>query len=261
MVFETHAKMPICPPETAKNNKEKPSMTARKPSKSAPLRAKSPQSGTAGYTKFSGTESTPKAGRKIGYVRVSTCEQNTDLQYDALKAAGCDLIFEDKVTGVSMTREGLDKALSVIGGGDKLYVWRLDRLGRSIPHVMTIVGALSDKGASLVSIGEGFDTGNEAGELYSTILAMIAHVERRMIASRTRAGLEAARLRGVRLGAKPKMSAHDAIEAKLRMRKGQKAEAVAHYYAVSRATLFRHMSTKPRAVKSRPNPDTQTVAH
>jgi DNA invertase Pin-like site-specific DNA recombinase len=181
--------------------------------------------------------------RKVGYVRVSTCEQNTDLQYDALIKAGCDPIFEDRITGVSLIRDGLDQALACIGKGDKLVVWRLDRLGRSIPHVMTIVAELADKGASLQSIGEGFDTGNEAGELYSTILAMIAHVERRMIVARTKAGLQAARMRGVRLGAKPKMNPCEIAEAASLMRTGLKAEAVAHRFSISRATLFRHLAS------------------
>ncbi len=191
----------------------------------------------------------PEAGRRIGYVRVSTCEQNTDLQYDALIEAGCDPIFEDRMTGVSLTRDGLDQALAIIGEGDKLVVWRLDRLGRSIPHVMTIVAELADKRASLISLGEGFDTGNEAGELYSTILAMIAHVERRMIVARTRAGLAAAKARGVRLGARPKLTTTEAAEADALMQSGLKAEAVAHRFSVSRATLFRHLRARRDALR------------
>ena len=108
---------------------------------------------------------------------------------------------------------------------------------------MTIVAELADKGASLQSIGEGFDTGNEAGELYSTILAMIAHVERRMNVARTRAGLAAAKARGVRLGAKPKMRPCEVTEAASLMRTGLKAEAVAHKFAVGRSTLFRHLAS------------------
>ena len=186
-------------------------------------------------------------GRLIGYVRVSTAEQNTDLQYDALVRAGCTAIYEDKITGVSRERAGLDAAMLDIAAGDKLVVWRLDRLGRSIPHIMTIVAELGDKGASLYSIGEGFDTGNEAGELYSTILAMIAHVERRMIVSRTRAGLAAARERGVKLGAPRKMNLDQIHAAKIMMKRGIKAEAIAQDFGVGRATLFRSMNPKPCA--------------
>ncbi len=217
-------------------------MTPEKPRKCLPLRAK------RGVPPAPVTRP-PMGGRRIGYVRVSTCEQNTDLQYDALTKAGCGPIYEDRITGVSMVRDGLDRALAEIGKGDKLIVWRLDRLGRSIPHIMTIVAELADKGASLVSIGEGFDTGNEAGELYSTILAMIAHVERRMIVARTKAGLEAAKARGVRLGAKPKMQPCQIAEAAQLMRT-ETAETVAHRYAVSRATLFRHLRNADRATSS-----------
>ena len=183
-------------------------------------------------------------GRLIGYVRVSTAEQNTDLQYDALVRAGCTAIYEDKITGVSRDRAGLDAAMLDINAGDKLVVWRLDRLGRSIPHIMSIVAELGDKGASLYSIGEGFDTGNEAGELYSTILAMIAHVERRMIVSRTRAGLAAAKERGVKIGAPRKMTEDQVKAARIMMKRGIKAHTIAFDFGVGRSTLFRYLGGK-----------------
>ena len=183
-------------------------------------------------------------GRLIGYVRVSTAEQNTDLQYDALVRAGCAVIYEDKITGVSRDRTGLDAAMLDIRPGDKLVVWRLDRLGRSIPHIMTIVAELGERGASLYSIGEGFDTGNEAGELYSTILAMIAHVERRMIVSRTRAGLAAAKERGVKIGAPRKMTQDQVKAARIMMKRGIKAHTIAFDFGVGRATLFRYLGGK-----------------
>lgn len=180
--------------------------------------------------------------RLIGYARVSTADQNSDLQINALRDAGCATIHEDQITGVAATREGLDLALAAIRTGEKLVVWKLDRLGRSIPHVMAIIADLHERGASLISLTENFDTSTEAGELYSTILALFAHIERRMISQRTRAGLEAARQRGVRLGGKPKMSAPQVEEARSLMRDGKmKAEAVAAHYGVGRATLFRHM--------------------
>jgi DNA invertase Pin-like site-specific DNA recombinase len=224
--------------ETAHQSHMKAPMTIKKLKQSKALRPNS--------APVAPPETTPHAPRLIGYVRVSTCEQNTNLQYDALLKAGCDPIFEDKITGVALTRTGLDRALNSIRAGDKLVVWRLDRLGRSIPHVMTIVAELGDKGASLVSIGEGFDTGNEAGELYSTILAMIAHVERRMIAARTKAGLDAAKTRGVQLGARPKMSLIETAEASILMRRGINATIIAARYKVGRATLFRHLQGFPR---------------
>lgn len=178
----------------------------------------------------------------VGYARVSTADQNTDLQINALRAAGCRVIHQDKITGTAQTRDGLDRALASIGHGEKLVVWKLDRLGRSIPHVMTVIAELNERGASLISLTENFDTGTEAGELYSTILALFAHVERRMISQRTRAGLRAAKERGVVLGRKPKLTCAQIIEARHLMREGKmKAEAVAERYGVARATLFRNL--------------------
>lgn len=206
-----------------------PSKSTSKPCKSAPLPSLNDGKG---------------GGRLIGYVRVSTAEQNTDLQYDALVRAGCTAIYEDKITGVSRDRMGLDAAMQDINAGDKLVVWRLDRLGRSIPHIMTIVGELGERGASLYSIGEGFDTGNEAGELYSTILAMIAHVERRMIVSRTRAGLAAAKERGVKIGAPRKMTEDQVKAARIMMKRGIKAHTIAFDFGIGRATLFRYLKDK-----------------
>lgn len=176
----------------------------------------------------------------VGYARVSTADQNNELQINALRDAGCSAIFQDKITGVSQTRDGLDRALASIGQGAKLVVWKLDRLGRSIPHVMSVIADLEKRGASLVSLTENFDTGTEAGELYSTILALFAHVERRMISQRTRAGLRAARERGTVLGRRRKLTPAQVAEARSMMADGRmKAEAVAARYGIARSTLFR----------------------
>jgi DNA invertase Pin-like site-specific DNA recombinase len=155
------------------------------------------------------------------------------------RLAGACAIYEDRVSGVSKQRCGLDAALADISSGDKLMVWRLDRLGRSLSHVMALLGELEAKGASLVSLAENMDSGTESGELFATILAMIAHVERRMIVSRTRAGLQAAKDRGKVLGRRPKMTPDQIAEAKTLMVSGLKAEAVAARYGVGRSTLFR----------------------
>jgi len=180
--------------------------------------------------------------RLLGYMRVSTAEQNTALQEDALIRAGCAVLYEDRITGIAHSRDGLDAALADIRASDRLVVWRLDRLGRSIPHVMAIIAELENKGASLISIAENLDTGTESGELFATMLAMIAHVERRMIASRTRAGLQAAKDRGTALGRKPKLDRVQTEAARVLMREGRiKAEAVAARYGIGRATLFRNL--------------------
>jgi DNA invertase Pin-like site-specific DNA recombinase len=190
-----------------------------------------------------------RTARLVGYARVSTADQNTDLQINALRDAGCARIFQDKITGTAQTRDGLNLALASIGQGEKLVVWKLDRLGRSIPHVMTVIAELDDRGASLVSLTENFDTGTEAGELYSTILALFAHVERRMISQRTRAGLRAAKERGVVLGRKRKLSIDEVREARQLMRDGDmKAEAIAARYGVARATLFRNLKREAPAL-------------
>lgn len=151
--------------------------------------------------------------RLVGYARVSTADQRTDLQIDALKAAKCHVIYEDKVSGTCWTRDGLNRALAEIGKGDKLVVWKLDRVGRSLQQVLTLIAELEARGASLVSLTENLDTGTEAGEIHSTMLAMAAHIERRMIVARTRAGLQAARDRGQRLGGRPKMAPDQIAEA------------------------------------------------
>ena len=190
-----------------------------------------------------------RTARLVGYARVSTADQNTDLQIRALRAAGCRVIHQDKISGTAQTREGLDLALASIGHGEKLVVWKLDRLGRSIPHVMTVIAELQTRGASLISLTENFDTGTEAGELYSTILALFAHVERRMISQRTRAGLRAAKERGVVLGRKRKLSSAEISEARALLQGGEmKAEAVAERYGVARATLFRNLKREAPAL-------------
>jgi DNA invertase Pin-like site-specific DNA recombinase len=181
-------------------------------------------------------------GRLIGYARVSTEDQKLDSQLAALKAAKCDLIFKEKVSGMVWTRKGLDRAVRAIRPGDKLVVIRLDRLGRSIVGILSTIAEIENAGGSLVSLAEGFDTSTEQGEILSTLLAMVAHIERRMIASRTKAGLAAARSKGVKLGPKPKMTPHQIAEAKSLVRSGTiKAEAAGIQFNVSRATIYRNL--------------------
>ncbi|MPT47975.1 MAG: recombinase family protein [Sphingobium sp.] len=187
----------------------------------------------------------PDGSKLVGYARVSTDEQKTDLQLDALRAVKCRRIFEDKASGANWTdRDGLDRALAAIRPGDRLAVWRLDRIGRSIRQILAIIEELDERGASLIGLSEGFDTSTEAGELHSTMLAMIAHIERRMIVSRTKAGLQAAKARGQRLGRPPKMTQEQVAEARRLVASGQmKAEAVAARYGVGRATMFRYFQS------------------
>ena len=131
----------------------------------------------------------------IGYARVSTIEQNLDLQQDALKRAGCERIFEDKESGVKAERAGLAGALETLRPGDTLVVWKLDRLGRSLKHLVETVQALSDRGIGFKSLQESLDTASSGGKLIFHIFAALAEFDRDIVRERTQAGLAAARAR------------------------------------------------------------------
>lgn len=140
---------------------------------------------------------------RIGYARVSTLEQNLSLQRDALLAAGCERILEDAVTGAAADRPGLARALDILRPGDTLVVWRLDRLGRSLAHLIALVGDLGARGIGFASLTEHIDTGTPAGRLTFHIFGALAEFERGLVRERTMAGLAAARARGRRGGRPP----------------------------------------------------------
>ena len=177
--------------------------------------------------------------RRYGYSRVSTADQNLDLQLDALKRAGCERIFKDKISGKRRDRVGLDRALAALGNGDRLIVWKLDRLGRSFNHLCTIAEQIQAKGAHLVSITENIDTSSNIGNVIYRLMSVFADFERGLIAERTAAGLAAAKARGQKLGRRPKLTRAQIIEADALLRSGMKAEAVAFQFGVGRSTLFR----------------------
>jgi DNA invertase Pin-like site-specific DNA recombinase len=139
----------------------------------------------------------------IGYARVSSTEQTFDLQRDAFKKAGCDKIFADKVSGTKAERKGLTEALSHLREGDTLVVWRLDRLGRSLRHLIDTVTELHDRGVGFKSLQENIDTTTSGGKLVFHIFGALAEFEREIIKERTRAGLASARSRG-KVGGRPK---------------------------------------------------------
>src|SRR5437773_6518768 len=142
----------------------------------------------------------------IGYARVSKNEQNLDLQLDALKAAGCEKIFHDKITSLKEERKGLDEALAFLRPGDALVVWKLDRLGRTLRHLIDLIATFNQQGIGFKSLKETIDTTTSTGKLVFHIFAALAEFERDIIHERTRAGLEAARARG-RKGGRPKQKA------------------------------------------------------
>src|SRR5436305_14096367 len=139
----------------------------------------------------------------IGYARVSTHEQHLDLQIDALKAAGCQKIFTDKISTLKAERKGLEEALAFLRHGDVLVVWKLDRLGRTLKQLIELIAMFNQKGIGFKSIKETIDTTTSTGKLVFHIFAALAEFERDIIHERTRAGLEAARARG-RNGGRPK---------------------------------------------------------
>ena len=131
----------------------------------------------------------------IGYARVSMDDQNLDLQFDALTQAGCSKIFKDHITGRSVLRPGLDETMKVLREDDILVVWRLDRLGRSLSHLIELVNQLEESRIGFVSLTESIDTTTPAGKLIFHMFGALAEFERSLIRERTRAGLAAARAR------------------------------------------------------------------
>lgn len=182
---------------------------------------------------------------KIGYARVSTDEQNLDLQIEALRADGCELICEDKASGAAPDRAGLADALGRCAAGDVLVVWKLDRLGRSLIDLVVMVEALQARGAGLkILTGQGaqIDTTKPDGRMIFGILAIMAQFERELITERTKAGLAAAKRRGVQLGRRPLLSRFQVDEARKMIAAGKLRREVAELLGVSPLTLRRALS-------------------
>ena len=190
---------------------------------------------------FRDPEVAPPVGRLIGYARVSTADQNTRLQRDALKQAGCVRLFVDEdASGASRDRPALTRALECLRPGDTLVVWKLDRLARSLQDLLDITEELREREIGFESLTEKLDTGSAYGEFIFHVIAAIAHMERRLIAERTYAGLEAARRRGVQLGRPRKLDERDVRAAHRQIMDGTAClDDIAARYAVSGITLTR----------------------
>jgi DNA invertase Pin-like site-specific DNA recombinase len=179
---------------------------------------------------------------KIGYARVSTADQHLRMQEDALKSAGCEEVYTDVISGVKSQRPGLDNALSHLRKGDILVVWKLDRLGRSIQHLIHTINALLDKKIGFMSIQENIDTSTSGGKLIFHIFSALAEFERDLIQERTQAGLKAARARG-RMGGRPPILDTRQITRMVEMYNEQKntVAEICKIYDISRPSFYNYL--------------------
>jgi len=200
----------------------------------------------------------------VGYSRVSTADQTADLQRDALVGIGCERIFADTASGATTERPQLGAALDYLRGGDVLVVWRLDRLGRSLKHLVEVVTVLQERGVGFRSLHESIDTTTSTGRLTFHIFAALAEFERDLIRERTMAGLAAARARGRKGGRKPSLTPQKVkVARRMYAERDTTVAEIASVLGVSRATVYRHLPNQSDEVAGsrgkrslRPVPDT-----
>lgn len=178
---------------------------------------------------------------KIGYARVSSSDQNLDLQIDALQAAGCEAIYEEKMSGRSVAgRTELEQCRKALRRGDTLVVWRLDRLGRNLRDLLEIVGSLEDEGVAFESLSDRIDTSTAAGKMFFQVFGALAEFERNVIRERTMAGLAAARARGRQGGRRAALGPQQIQEIRALLRDPAfTVSMIAKKYKVSRTTIYR----------------------
>lgn len=186
-------------------------------------------------------------GRLIGYARVSTSDQDLSLQLDALREAGCrdEQVYLDRVSGARAARPGLQACLETLAPGDTLVVWRLDRLGRSMAHLVTLIEELLQRQVRFRSLCDGaIDTTTASGELVFNIFSALAQFERRLTQERTRAGLAAARARGRRGGRKPLQANHPRVRMAYTMYADQSLTIpdICRTLRISQATFYRYVA-------------------
>lgn len=178
-------------------------------------------------------------GTMIGYARVSTPDQKLDLQIDALRAASCGKIFTDVASGAKAQRPGLDEALTYLREGDTLVVWKIDRLGRSVSHLIRIVDELRERGVSFRSLKDAaIDTTTASGKLVFNLFAVLADFERELIRDRTNAGLAVARARGRNGGRRPVITPAKLARAQKLMKTGLTAREAAAAIGVGKTALY-----------------------
>src|SRR5580698_2691701 len=177
---------------------------------------------------------------KYGYARVSTDDQTPALQLAALKKAGCKTIFKDDgLSGATTKRPALLRCLKKMEHGDTLIVWKLDRLGRSLRDLITMLDDLKKRGVKFRSLTEAIDTETPTGRAMWQMIGVLAELEKSLIIERTRAGVKAAQRRGVKFGRKPKLTSQQVAHAQKLIGDGQRREEVADLFNVNRVTLYR----------------------
>lgn len=190
---------------------------------------------------------------RIGYARVSTIDQNLDLQLNALKEQGCGLIFQEKISGASKNRPELDKMLQQLRPGDEVVVWKLDRLGRDLAHLIELVNHFSDKKVTFCSINDQIDTSTPAGKLIFHIFCSLAEFERAQTRERTLAGLAAAKLKG-RTGGKPAGLSDEAMKvARLTeslYKDGHAIKLIGKQLGISRTTVYKYLEHRGIEIKA-----------
>ena len=181
---------------------------------------------------------------QIGYARVSTLDQNLDLQIDALNQAGCKKIFQEKITGTKLKREQLKNAIDYLRAGDVLVIWKLDRLGRSLKDLLLIVNELNQKEIGLKSLHENIDTTTPTGKLIFHIFASLAEFEKDVIKERTNAGLKAARARG-RVGGRPKKLTDKQLTLlkTLHQDKNTSLSDISNILGISKKTIYNYLNS------------------
>jgi DNA invertase Pin-like site-specific DNA recombinase len=181
---------------------------------------------------------------RIGYARVSTLDQNLDLQVDALKAAGCDRIFEEKASGARFDREQLNLLFNTLRDGDTLVVWKLDRVGRSLKHLLSICSELKDSNVTFVSLTENIDTTTNTGQLIFNLLASLSEFERNLIKERSAAGRQAARARGI-MGGRAKLLNSEQVRALKKMAADTSIsiETILQTFKISKSTYYQYLKS------------------
>src|ERR1700759_1649491 len=184
----------------------------------------------------------PVVGMRFGYTRVSTVAQTLHQQHDALKTAGASKIYSDTMSGAPDDRPGLAALMDQLRAGDTVVVWKLDRLGRNMLHILETVKALTERGVTLVSTSDGIDSSTAAGRMMIGVLGSLAEYERELIRERTALKRESSRARGTRFGRPRKVDDSEHIATAKRMKAdGHTGKDIAKYLGVSRATLYRYL--------------------